>query len=1031
MRLTADELVDFLTYLRSDLDFSIGVREMLRAERVRSFLCERAQPPDLDGWAMHIAPVICGSAEEQRKLGIALGEYKDQISRRTPTLPDTPEIAPLPHERSRSLFVRLKRWLVPLAVLAALAVALPLAPDSWKTTVSKVIFIRTEGPGPLLEPPQFEMLQVSLDTATLMILPWLLLLTFVVWRSDRRLSFYRRLRVGAGLRQTYQFGTPRSDYMQTARFARYVQAFQLRLPKGPPFFAAETTVRTASARAGFAEPQLRRRTSRPSYLMLISQRGRGDHISALAIEFLALLKSASVAVEAFTYVGYPSQLMPFDAGGLSPEIGTLVALEDALADTPDSITLLIDDGTGLLDPASFEVTSEAASILWGTHLAIVLSPTVTVQWAWRERALDEAGFIVVPFDPAGLVDLCRVLSDLERTDVARVDPLVYAVERPVGQTGAYPLLLRLGADRYLSDTRPPAHAVAALLDELKQYLGRAGFLWLSTLAAYPTLQSDLTREIGFRISRLLDRRIFSPQTYLALARLPWVVQGKMPDWLRRSLLQSVSPEVASAIRQALDSLLSEATRRGATALEINPPMSVWRRIKALKFFLSNARVRFSHDSVFLQFMAAGKRTLFMPAPQWLQRMFKPKIANRIVSVLAIVVCAIGSGAALLVPRSQLGETLGVIELTSTMGVGVWHIFRVHFANDSLSRSGVLFSLIAAATLTIGASGLVQLREKVLLIGVLLLNAAVRHFLQEKHLEDHTDTITQRAAYDLGHPFVPALGYLITVFIILPGPVSRFLWALDPSSPQLKWPTGFFLGFLLAHAVGYLVLALAVARSSSLAITIWAMLAAWTSATTISVSASFWGPLMIGGNYFRDLTSVVDVSLISVAYVVFAVTSAFFLLRRIGVALPVRSSVIMLFMSTMLIIWLLREKPTDETLILWLSPFVHLPIIVTELMASSGLRPPYMRVLILSAFAPLWFFGIGDGDRVIIAGIHTAVVLYGMISALLMCLFAWRISRDRDARIDWNTKSPGRLSSKAAFRMVPSEVWRSGQTAPSK
>jgi hypothetical protein len=72
-----DQLADFLRELREEYGFSIGVRERLRAELLRHLLGEDSEALNVDGWAMHIAPVVCGSHEEQRTLRFALRHYEE------------------------------------------------------------------------------------------------------------------------------------------------------------------------------------------------------------------------------------------------------------------------------------------------------------------------------------------------------------------------------------------------------------------------------------------------------------------------------------------------------------------------------------------------------------------------------------------------------------------------------------------------------------------------------------------------------------------------------------------------------------------------------------------------------------------------------------------------------------------------------------------------------------------------------------------------------------------------------------------
>src|SRR4029077_12377729 len=131
---------------------------------------------------------------------------------------------------------------------------------------------------------------------------------------------------------------------------------------------------------------------------------------------------------------------------------------------------------------------------------------------------------------------------------------------------------RLSADslRYASNIPLPPEEMADLVTDLRGWLARSvpdnslrpgrGFLILCGIAAFPTIAPGLTLYIARLLSAVpgkeqapIDGGILAP-----LARLPWLRDGRMPDWLRIALLNSLDEEGLNQVRSLQLAVLAEA-----------------------------------------------------------------------------------------------------------------------------------------------------------------------------------------------------------------------------------------------------------------------------------------------------------------------------------------------------------------------------------------------------------------------------------------------------------------------------------------
>ncbi|MFL6215108.1 MAG: hypothetical protein ACJ74J_14585 [Blastocatellia bacterium] len=594
-----ETLAGFLDQLRRR-DYSIGIDQYIAAHRLLLHLFDNDEwPDDPKRLALWLAPILCSSPEEQEGFYAAFSDWVDTwqdahvttlSQSRREEAPEHPAGGATGHRRAMILKVALgvsallalaavlllaSRGLFPLSQQAQLIAASAaeidrlVRPEFLSLPITQQVRADSSkpaklepGPVPIPVPipsPSPAPATISLNPEGLLALkrpdtsqsaftsnrfyrriaatalPGLFIGGLLLWGAVRRLQ----------LKRNYTRRTPPLERLRVKglaerffnRAALRAAAQQLRRHRLTSLreLSVEATIHETTRKAGWFTPVYTPRKALPEYLVLIDRASLSDHQGLLDDELINQLSDYDVILTRYYFNGDP-RLCRQAPGAPALRLETLEALH------PNHGLLIFSDGAHLIQPLTRRPQPWLDMFAaWPERALFTHQPPD--EWDRRERALEEAGFTILPATEDGIAAFVRVLQ------TGRA-PQNKGYNSPL----LYPDMLRSDPDRWVEDETPPAQEIEMLRVELQYYLGLEGYYWLAACALYPRVLWGITLFLGQQLS---NREEFN-QRLVALVRLPWFRHGTMPEWLRSALVLSLPAEQEKKIRKALDQLLLSA-----------------------------------------------------------------------------------------------------------------------------------------------------------------------------------------------------------------------------------------------------------------------------------------------------------------------------------------------------------------------------------------------------------------------------------------------------------------------------------------
>ena len=337
------------------------------------------------------------------------------------------------------------------------------------------------------------------------------------------------------------------------------------------------TIRATARNAGRADFVYRRQTRPPEYLMLIDRYDANDHRARLFDALYLEMLRAEVIVDRYFYQGDPRVCFN-EAHPDGLPIGELLHRHR------DARLLLLGEGRRLLMPSTGEL-APWTRLFEGWRRRALLLTNPTAQWGRRENTLGSLFHLAT----ASLQGLDLALEQIETLEQRSVADIL----RRAGDAVAQPLAFE-----------------GSLMSTLRRYFPERLIQWIAACAVYPALHWDLTLYLGRELQADDDNPLLSAANLRQLSRLPWFVEGRIPESARLQLLEYLSAQgLEIPVRQALDRLL----RQGPQPPQGSVAYDDYRMNVILNELLLNPAPerRRQLEREFEQYLAAGKAPDFV------------------------------------------------------------------------------------------------------------------------------------------------------------------------------------------------------------------------------------------------------------------------------------------------------------------------------------------------------------------------------------------------------------------------------------
>jgi formylglycine-generating enzyme required for sulfatase activity len=559
MNLT-QQLTELLKTLRQ-ANYTVGTTQLISAYNLIKTLIEReALPNNPDQLRRLLAPIFCHSPSEQEAFKWYFDNWFPSLNITEIAQPpaELPEPEPPQPTHTRKQWHWTAFWLG-LATLTLLSGAI-----YYSSTIVDLFSSLSTTPSEANSAPWYAW--ATLGIAVMLVIPWQRLVRY--FAKKHYLTRHATTTEPTHIRTLSVTGIEKTIFQQIRQTAQQLRK-HINLPSHR--LHVKATVKQTIQAAGWFTPVAKTLKQLPEYLMLIDRASFKDH-QARRIEVLfTKLVAEGVFIERYYFQIDPRRCY-------AVEQSRPMTLSDLAVRHPDHHLMIFSDGKGLINPNTGQVVDWIEQFVdWEQRTLFTLE--APSQWAYRERALANSDFLIMPATEAGLMAL------VEHLHAERDAPFFRSQESEV-----FPALLGEQPRRWLEPRSPNPETITALLQQLSDFMGKTGYAWFSACAVYPEIRWQLTLGLGDKLNYLSEERLTK------LARLPWFRYGYMPNWLREPLLAQLAPSQRQAIYAALEALFETAKKDIATDEQLSialdgPLLPVREQDKPI------------NESVFLTFMA--------------------------------------------------------------------------------------------------------------------------------------------------------------------------------------------------------------------------------------------------------------------------------------------------------------------------------------------------------------------------------------------------------------------------------------------
>ena len=377
---------------------------------------------------------------------------------------------------------------------------------------------------------------------------------------------------------TVELGAER-EFATTADFRQLVNRMHDRQLLEARELDIAATINTLVKQPGQVALHYRQLSQAPSYLLLIDQRAQNDHRAKIFDLLYAYLQFNEVQVSRFYFHADPKFCFNDDY-----PMGIPVA---QLYPQNRSARLLILTYGYELFSSSTNAWSPWTKVFLQWKDRAILSPLPTSNWGAMEQRLAER-FTILPATPLGLA---AAIEEFQAEEAQHWEDYL---------------------DLITDAPTEPIYYQGDLIATLEQYYPDPVIRkWIAACALYPTLHWELTLHIGALLQREYSHpNLTSVENLLELVRLPWFVDGRIPDQARDELVQWLE---ATGEEMPIRSLLLESLDRAPAPPDGSVAYADYRMQLVFNQWMleQDAAKKAELEEEFLLYLEAGKVAEFV------------------------------------------------------------------------------------------------------------------------------------------------------------------------------------------------------------------------------------------------------------------------------------------------------------------------------------------------------------------------------------------------------------------------------------
>jgi outer membrane protein OmpA-like peptidoglycan-associated protein len=389
----------------------------------------------------------------------------------------------------------------------------------------------------------------------------------VAWLRNRQLGLSRQLAIdNQGQYLDFQPTTERPFPADQLRSAMRLLGRHRRV--GSSRIDVTATVRATASAGGRIRLRFGQRPVLPRYVLVVERTTSFDHLGVLGDLVAERFKANDIRIARYEF---DQDMRILRLTGST----RFERLPDVASRHAGERLIMISDGATLFEP-------NEPSPVWLPPVvasfagAILMTPAPRAVWGQREAELMAAGFYVVP---ATLEGMNLAAAAFRRSDEAPGA----AVPRP-HPGGFNDFVGRLQQEwvRWVADRAPDTEEQRDLVIGLRAWLGKDGFLLLAAFAMFPEVRGEMTFAVAEALGQTTSPSVADGAAFAEVMRLPWLRQGRIPDWARMAFLQALPPASAARVRAVYDAILGRARlsheARGSRLARPARVLQTWRTV---------------------------------------------------------------------------------------------------------------------------------------------------------------------------------------------------------------------------------------------------------------------------------------------------------------------------------------------------------------------------------------------------------------------------------------------------------------------